>query len=404
MDLQSKVVDRLLRYARIFTTSDEASETVPSTNRQFDLANILVDELKKMGLEARVDDNCYVYSKLEANTEGLPKIGLIAHMDTAPDMSGENVNPRIVENYDGGDIKLDEAGKFILSPVDFPELKNKKGKTLIVTDGSTLLGSDDKSGIAEIMTAIEYLIANPEVKHGDILIGFTPDEEIGRGADMFDVEGFGADFAYTIDGGGVGELEYENFNAAGAKVVIHGRNVHPGGAKNKMKNAISIGFELNSLLPVEQKPEYTEAREGFIHLNDISGNVDEVEMSFIIRDHDKKLFEAKKEIMRKACEFIEYKHDIKIDLDMKDSYYNMREKVEEDMRPVELAIKAMEGLGITPIISPIRGGTDGARLSYMGLLCPNIFTGGYNFHGRFEYAVAEEMAKAVEVLIKIVSE
>ena len=402
MDLQRQVVERLIKYAKIYTTSDEASETVPSTKRQFDLANVLVEELKGFGLEARVDDKCYVYSKLPKNTDGIPAIGLISHMDTAPDMTGENVNPRIIENYDGGDIKLDKDGKFILSPKDFPELADKKGKTLIVTDGTTLLGCDDKGGIAEIMTAIEYLLANPDIKHGDILIGFTPDEEIGRGADCFDVKNFGADFAFTIDGGAIGELEYENFNAATAIVKIQGRNVHPGSAKGKMKNSLIIAMELFNMLPTFDRPEFTENREGFIHLNDLSGNVDESEMVFIIRDHDREKFEAKKAMMQKVCDFICDKHGVEIDLNMTDSYYNMREKIEEDMTPVNLAIKAMEEAGVEPKIEPIRGGTDGARLSYMGLPCPNIFTGGYNYHGRFEYAVAEEMAKAVEVILKIV--
>lgn len=289
-----------------------------------------------------------------------------------------------------------------MSPKDFPELADKKGKTLIVTDGTTLLGCDDKGGIAEIMTAIEYLLANPDIKHGDILIGFTPDEEIGRGADCFDVKNFGADFAFTIDGGAIGELEYENFNAATAIVKIQGRNVHPGSAKGKMKNSLIIAMELFNMLPTFDRPEFTENREGFIHLNDLSGNVDESEMVFIIRDHDRDKFEAKKAMMQKVCDFICDKHGVEIDLNMTDSYYNMREKIEEDMTPVNLAIKAMEEAGVEPKIEPIRGGTDGARLSYMGLPCPNIFTGGYNYHGRFEYAVAEEMAKAVEVILKIV--
>lgn len=403
MNLQKTVVDRFIRYAKIYTTSDEANSTVPSTKRQFDLANLLVSELKELGLEARVDDKCYVYSKLPKNTDNLPAIGLISHMDTAPDMTGENVNPRIVENYDGGDIKLDADGKFILSPKDFPELLEKKGNSLIVTDGTTLLGCDDKGGVAEIMTAIEFLVKNPEIKHGDICIGFTPDEEIGRGADCFDVENFGADFAFTIDGGAIGELEYENFNAATAVVKIQGRNVHPGSAKGKMKNSLIIAMELFNMLPTFDRPEFTENREGFIHLNDLSGNVDECEMVFIIRDHDHDKFIQKKQMMQRVCEFIEFKYDINVDLNLEDSYYNMKEKVEEDMRPVELAIKAMKEAGVEPKIEPIRGGTDGARLSYMGLVCPNIFTGGYNYHGRFEYAVIEEMTKAVEVILKIVS-
>ena len=399
--MKSKVLNRLIDYAKIYTTSDEFSETTPSTQRQFDLANVLVKELRDLGLNPTLTDECYIYAKLPANCDNAPKIGLIAHMDTAPDMSGENVNPKIWENYDGGDIDLAGDGKYILSPKDFPELLDKKGKTIITSDGNTLLGSDDKSGVAEIMTAVEYFVNNPDIKHGDILIGFTLDEEIGRGADKFDVKNFGADFAYTIDGGAIGELEYENFNAAGAKVTVYGRNVHPGSAKNKMKNAISVGYELLSLLPQNEKPEYTSDREGFIHLNDINGNVEKLEMYFIIRDHDKNKFERKKDILKKSVEFLEYKYDIKIDLDMKDTYYNMKEMVEKDLRPIELAKKAMNKLGITPRIEPIRGGTDGARLSYMGLICPNLFTGGYNFHGRYEYAVLEEMEAAVNTIIEI---
>lgn len=401
MDLKSKVVERLVKYAKVYTTSDEESETIPSTKRQFDLAHMLVEELKSMGLEAEVDEHGYVYSELKGNVEGEPTVGLIAHMDTAPDMSGENVNPRLVENYDGGDIILDSEGKYVLSPKDFPELKNKKGKTLIVTDGTTLLGSDDKSGIAEILTAVEYLLANPDIKRRNLKIGFTPDEEVGRGADMFDVKKFGADFAFTIDGGDLGGLEYENFNASNAKVTIEGRNVHPGSAKGKMKNSVIFAYELFSMLPVFDRPENTEDSEGFIHLNSIEGNVDKTVMSFIIRDFDKASFEKKKEIMRKACEFIESKHDCKVILDMNDSYYNMREKIEEDMRPVELAMAAMKEAGVEPVVTKVRGGTDGARLSYMGLPCPNVFTGGYNFHGRYEYAVTEEMEKAVETIINI---
>ena len=401
MDLKSKVVERLVKYAKVYTTSYEESETIPSTKRQFDLAHMLVEELKSMGLEAEVDEHGYVYSELKGNVEGEPTVGLIAHMDTAPDMSGENVNPRLVENYDGGDIILDSEGKYVLSPKDFPELKNKKGKTLIVTDGTTLLGSDDKSGIAEILTAVEYLLANPDIKRRNLKIGFTPDEEVGRGADMFDVKKFGADFAFTIDGGDLGGLEYENFNASNAKVTIEGRNVHPGSAKGKMKNSVIFAYELFSMLPVFDRPENTEDSEGFIHLNSIEGNVDKTVMSFIIRDFDKSSFEKKKEIMRKACEFIESKHDCKVILDMNDSYYNMREKIEEDMRPVELAMAAMKDAGVEPVVTKVRGGTDGARLSYMGLPCPNVFTGGYNFHGRYEYAVTEEMEKAVETIINI---
>lgn len=401
MDLKQKAVERLVKYAKVYTTSDENSDTIPSTERQFNLANILVEELKSMGLEAHVDEHCYVYSELPGNTEDKLNIGFISHMDTAPDMSGENVKPRIVENYDGKDIVLSKDGKYVLSVKDFPELADKKGKTLIVTDGYSLLGSDDKSGIAEILTAVEYLIAHPEIKRHTLKIGFTPDEEVGRGADLFDVKKFGADFAFTIDGGEIGEIEYENFNAAGARVVIEGRNVHPGSAKGKMKNAIVFAHELYSMLPVFDRPEHTEGTEGFFHLNSIRGNVDKCEMDFIIRDFDKEKFDYKKKIMEEACKFIEMKHGTKVTLDMKDSYYNMKEKIVVDMTPVNMALNAMKEAGIEPKVSKVRGGTDGARLSYMGLPCPNIFTGGYNFHGRFEYAVAEEIEKAVETIINI---
>ncbi|MDO5716426.1 MAG: peptidase T [Tissierellia bacterium] len=401
MNIEEKVVERLIRYAKVYTTSDPESESVPSTARQMDLAKLLKQEMEEMGLSVTLTDQCYLYSKVPANKDGLPAIGLVAHMDTAPDLTGENVNPQIHENYDGGDIDLAGDGTYILSPKDFPELKEKVGKTLITTDGTTLLGSDDKSGIAEILTAVEYLLAHPEIEHGDICIGFTPDEEIGRGADFFDVEGFGADFAYTIDGGAIGEIEYENFNAAGAKITIKGRNVHPGSAKLKMKNALIYAFELFSMLPVFDRPEHTEGREGFIHLNDLNGNVEEAEMIFIIRDHDREKFEAKKELLKATCEFMRKKHQIEIDLDMSDSYYNMREVIEKDMAPVDLAVKAMESVGVEPKISIIRGGTDGAQISYKGLPCPNLFTGGYNFHGRYEYAVIEEMTKAVETIIAI---
>lgn len=401
-DLQSKVVDRLLRYAQVYTTSDESSDTCPSTARQLDLGRMLVEELEEMGLNAVLDGDGYVYASLPGNAEGQPVIGLIAHMDTAPDMSGEGVRPQMVERYDGGDIALGGRGDVVLSPRDFPELLSKRGKTLITTDGTTLLGSDDKSGIAEIMTAVEYMVEHPEFLHGKVAIAFTPDEEIGRGADRFRVKDFGADFAYTIDGGGIGELEYENFNAAGAVVTIHGRNVHPGSAKHKMINALGMAYEIYAMLPVFERPEFTEGREGFIHLNDLHGSVDRAEMTLIIRDHDREKFERKKTLLREACRFVSDKHGAPVDLEMKDSYYNMREKVEEDMRPVERALEALRTLGIEPKVTPIRGGTDGARLSYMGLVCPNLFTGGYNFHGRFEFAVAEEMAAAVETIIEIV--
>ncbi|SKC41934.1 peptidase T [Maledivibacter halophilus] len=400
-----KLVERFLKYVKIDTKSDPNSDSCPSTKKQLDLARVLVDELEKLGLKnVSMDDNGYVMATLPSNIDKeVPTIGFIAHMDTSPDMTAENVKPRIVKNYDGEDIVLNEEKNIVLSPKDFPELKNYKGEDLITTDGTTLLGADDKAGIAEIMTAIEYLSKNPHIKHGTIKVGFTPDEEIGSGADKFDVEKFDADLAYTVDGGQIGELEYENFNAAYAKIKINGRNVHPGTAKNKMINAITIAMEFNSMLPPSQVPEYTEGYEGFYHLHEIKGNVEEVTLEYIIRDHDNEKFEEKKEKISRIVDYLnESIREGTVELEMKDQYYNMKKKIAPVMYIVETAKKAMEESDVKPIIKPIRGGTDGARLSYMGLPCPNLFTGGHNFHGKFEYIPIDSMGKSVEVILKII--
>ncbi|MFA5524976.1 MAG: peptidase T [Tissierellales bacterium] len=400
-----KVVDRFLNYVAIDTKSEYDSPCFPSTKKQFGLANLLVKELNELGLkDVTVDENCYVMATLPSNIEcEVPTIGFIAHMDTSPDMSGENVKPKIVDNYDGGDIILNKENNMVLSPKDFPELKNYIGQTLITTDGNTLLGADDKAGVAEIMTAIDHLVNNPQLKHGEIKFAFTPDEEVGKGADYFNVDKFNADFAYTVDGGGLGELEYENFNAAGVKLIIRGRNVHPGSSKNKMINSMEIAMELNSMLPKNQKPEYTEGYEGFFLLSSINGDVEETKASYIIRDHFKDKFEEKKILMQKIVDFLNAKYgEDTVHVEIKNQYYNMKEKIEPVMHIVNTAKKAMEELGITPLIKPIRGGTDGARLSFMGLPCPNLFTGGHNSHGRYEFIPTESMEKAVEVILKIV--
>lgn len=399
----SKVVERFLSYVAYDTKSDGETGVTPSTPGQMVLAKKLVEELKEIGMsDVTIDENGYVMATLPANTDkNIPTIGFIAHMDTAPDYSGANVNPQFVENYDGGDIKLNETT--VLSPKDFPELKDYIGKTLITTDGNSLLGADDKAGIAEIITAMEYLINNPEIKHGTIKVGFTPDEEIGAGADHFDVEKFNADFAYTLDGGGIGEIEYENFNAASAKIVVNGRNVHPGSAKNKMINSQFIGMELNSMLPAEERPEHTEGYEGFYMLNGFSGSVERTEMSYIIRDFFKDSFEAKKANIIKIAEELNKKYgEGTVEITVKDSYYNMKEKVEPVMHVVDTAVEAMKALDIVPKVVPIRGGTDGARLSYMGLPTPNLFAGGHNFHGKFEFVPTESIEKAVELVVKII--
>lgn len=397
------LIDRFISYVKIDTQSDENSDQTPSTAKQFNLAKELERELSDMGLsEISLDNNCYLMATLPANTrKKVPTIGFIAHLDTSPDMSGQNVKPRIVKNYDGNYIILNDLLNIVLSPSDFPELLNHKGEDLIVTDGNTLLGADDKAGVAEIMTAIEYLLNHPEIKHGKIRIGFTPDEEIGRGPDKFDIGKFGAEWAYTMDGGEIGELEYENFNAASAKITIQGRNVHPGYAKNKMINALLIANELVSMLPANERPEYTEGYEGFFHLTSIQGTVDEATVSYIIRDHDRAKFENRKKQMANAVNFLNTIYDHRIKIEMRDQYYNMREKIEPVPHVIDYAFRAMQEVGVTPIVRPIRGGTDGARLSFMGLPCPNIFAGGLNFHGRYEFIPIPSMYKAVEVIVKI---
>ena len=400
----NKVLERFLNYVKIDTQSDAESKSNPSTEKQFDLGRLLEKELKELGFEnVNLDENCNLWAELKSNTDkDVPSIGFIAHMDTATDVTGKDVNPQIIENYKGKDIVLNEDNDIVLKIEDFPELKNYKGQTIITTDGTTLLGADNKAGIAEIITALEYFIENPEVKHGDIKIAFTPDEEVGRGTETFDVEKFNADFAYTIDGGEIGGLEYETFNAAKAKLTIKGKNVHPGTAKNTMVNSLRLGFEFNSLLPSNEKPEYTEGYEGFYHLIETAGNVEETVMKYIIRDHDMEKFQEKKDLFTKTVDYLNYKYDNRITLDMEDQYNNMSEKIKPVFHIVETAKKAMEDLGIEPKISPVRGGTDGARLSYMGLPTPNVFTGGHNFHGKYEYIPLESMEKAVLVIRKIV--
>lgn len=399
------VVDRFIKYVKFDTESDTTSGKTPSTPGQLVLAKELKAEMEQMGLDdISLDDNGYLMATLPANTDKqIPTIGFVAHMDTSPDLSGKNVSPRIEKNYSGGDIVLNKEQNVILSPKDFPELLKFTNQDLIVTDGTTLLGADDKAGIAEIMTAMQYLKDHPEIKHGKIRICFTPDEEIGEGADHFDVEKFGAEWAYTMDGGELGELEYENFNAASVKINIQGRSVHPGYAKDKMVNALLIANKLVSLLPESQRPEHTTKYEGFFHLMGMSGSIDSASVSFIIRDHDRELFEARKKTMTEAVEYLRKLYSIStITLDIKDQYYNMREKVEPMMYIVDYAFDAMKALDIEPIIKPIRGGTDGARLSYMGLPCPNIFAGGLNFHGRYEFIPIPSLEKATKVIVKIV--
>lgn len=403
-----KVVDSFLRYVKIDTQSKEEAECFPSTEKQKDLARLLVEELTALGAaDVRMDEYGYVYAVIPSNLpEGssAPAIGFIAHMDTAPAVSGSHVNPRIVENYNGEDIVLNESEHVVLKTADFPEIVRYIGKDLIVTDGTTLLGADDKAGIAEIMTMAEELLTHSEILHGKICIGFTPDEEVGAGADHFDVKGFGADFAYTVDGDVLGSLEYENFNAAGVKLTIHGRSVHPGEAKGKMKNALLLGMEFQSMLPVFENPMYTEGYEGFYHLDEMKGCVEEAVLTYIIRDHDKEKFLEKKERFMKTADFLneKYGEDTFI-VDMKDSYYNMKEQLKGHMHLIENAKQAMEEAGVVPNVMPIRGGTDGARLSYMGLPCPNLCTGGHNFHGKYEYICIQSMEKIVEILLNIIS-
>lgn len=397
------VVDRFLKYVKFDTESSTETGVTPSTPGQMVLAREIEKELHEMGLEdISLDDKGYIMATLPANTDKVvPAIGFVAHMDTSPDLTGKNVNPRIVKNYDGKDIVLNEELNITLSPTDFPEMQDYIGQDLIVTDGKTLLGADDKAGIAEILTAIQYLKDHPEIKHGKIRIGFTPDEEIGAGADYFDVEKFGCEWAYTMDGGPIGELEYENFNAAGVKIAIQGRSVHPGYAKDKMVNALVVANKLTSLLPSNERPEHTTGYEGFFHLTNISGTVDAATVGYIIRDHDRELFEKRKQLMLDTVDYMNKLYPDSITIEIKDQYYNMREKVEPVIHIVNLAFEAMTSVGVTPIVKPIRGGTDGARLSFMGLPCPNIFAGGHNFHGRYEFVPVQSMQKAVEVIIKI---
>lgn len=400
----TSVKDRFLKYVRIETTSDRDVETCPSSATQMEFAKTLAEELKTMGLEeVSLDDHCYLMATLPANiTKPVPVLGLIAHMDTSPDMSGKNVNPQIISNYDGGNIVLNKELGVILDTTVFPEIKKYAGQELITTDGTTLLGADDKAGIAEILTAIEYLIVHPEIKHGKIRLGFTPDEEIGRGADLFDVKKYGADFAYTIDGGEVGELEYETFNAAAAEVIVKGKNVHPGVAKNKMVNSILVGMEFNAMLPVNERPEFTEGVEGFTHIFGFHGAVEESRLTYIIRDHNRATFEKRKKLFLQAGEFLNQQYGAgTIIIHMKDQYYNMREKIEPVYHIVQLAYDAMKSLDIEPKIVPVRGGTDGSRLSFMGLPCPNIFTGGLYGHGKFECVPTRSMEMSVQVILKI---
>lgn len=399
-----KILDKFLRYISIDTQSNENSESQPSEAKELDLLRLLRDELSALGIEATLDEYGYVMASIPANTDKkVPAIGFIAHVDTAPDASGKDVKPQIIKNYDGGDIPLKGVPGLALKPSEFPEMLLYKGKTMITTDGTTLLGADDKAGVAEIMAAAEYIMEHPEFKHGPIKIGFTPDEEIGRGVVKFDVKKFGADYGYTMDGGEIGELEFENFNAASAKIHIQGRNVHPGYAKGKMRNAILIATELNALLPVEQRPEFTEGYEGFFHIIAFNGSVEEDDIAYIIRDHDRSRFEDKKRLISECCDFINKKFgEGTVTLTLKDQYYNMREQVEPHFHVVETAIKAIEMAGIKPKVQPIRGGTDGANLSFKGLPCPNIFAGGHNFHGKMEFLPLESMEKASEVILNII--
>jgi len=400
-----KIIDRFLRYVAFDTASNPDSQSQPSTNKQFALLEQLRKELQDMGVEqVEVDKNGYLMATIPSNIDkNIPAVGFISHVDTSPDAPGSGIRPRIVENYDGRTIILNEAKGIELNPEEFPELKDYIGQTIITTDGTTLLGADDKAGVAEIMSAAEYIMEHPDFRHGEIKIGFTPDEEIGRGVDRFDVARFGAQYAYTMDGGAIGELEYENFNAAGAKVHIQGRNIHPGYAKDKMLNAILIGTEFNDMLPAWQRPEYTEGYEGFIHITKFTGVVEEADIQYIIRDHDFELFERKKMMLRQCADFINAKYgDGVITLEIKDQYFNMKKQVEPHYHIIEKAVKAMEDAGVKPNIRPIRGGTDGARLSFMGLPCPNIFAGGLNFHGKYEYVPVQSMEKATEVILNII--
>ena len=402
------IINRFISYVTVDTESDPESNTTPSTAKQWDLANKLVEELKAIGLQdVSIDDKAYIQATLPSNVDHeVPAIGFVAHFDTSPDFSGANVKPQIVENYDGGDIVLNKDLNIVLSPKYFDDLLQYKGQTLITTDGTTLLGADDKAGITEIITAMEYLVKNPEIKHGTIKVGFTPDEEIGRGADFFDVEKFGCEWAYTMDGSQIGELEYENFNAAGVKLTFKGKSVHPGYAKGKMINAMLLATKFISKLPKDEVPERTSGYQGFFHVNDIQGNLEETKVQMIIRDHNMKKFEKRKKFIQKLVDKMNKKYASKfgediVEVKITDQYYNMKEKVKPVMFIVDIAEQAMKELNIKPLIKPIRGGTDGSRLSYMGLPCPNIFAGGHNFHGKYEYVPVESMIKATEVIVKI---
>lgn len=400
-----RAYERLLNYVKVYTTSEDEQEIVPSTSRQFDLGNQLAKELKNIGVQdVRIDDKCYVYGVIPATAglEDKPAIGFIAHMDTAPDFSGENVNPQIIPDYDGTDVKLGES-EYTLTLKDFPHLADLKGRTLITTDGTTLLGADDKAGVAEIMTMAEQIIKE-NIPHGKICIGFTPDEEVGRGADFFDVEGFGADFAYTVDGGAENEIEYENFNAAGAKVKIKGFSVHPGSSKNTMINAALVAMEFNSMLPAGDTPANTEEYEGFFHLCEMSGDVSDASLDYIIRDHDSAMFACRQEMMRHIAKLLNEKYgEGTVTLTIKEQYRNMKEKIEPCMHLIDNAKKAVQESGLNPVTVAIRGGTDGARLSYMGLPCPNLCTGGYNYHGKYEFIPVDSLQKTAEILAKIAS-
>jgi len=405
--MKDKILERFLRYISVDTASDPESSSQPSTAKQLDLSRMLLKELKEMGItDASLDEFGYVMATIPSNLPSgkkVPVIGFIAHVDSAPDAPGEGVNPQIIKNYNGEDIVINSEKNMVMKVEEFPELLKYKGQTIITTDGNTLLAADDKAGIAEIMSAAEYIMSNPQFLHGEIKIGFTPDEEIGRGVDKFDVKRFGAEYAYTLDGGEIGELEYENFNAASAKIFIQGRNIHPGYAKDKMINAIILGTEFNSLLPIEQRPEFTQHYEGFFHIIRFDGTVEEATIQYIIRDHDFEKFDFKKSLIEESVTYMNKKYGAgTFRLELKDQYFNMKKQVEPHYHIVEKAVEAMEMAGVKPQIKPIRGGTDGARLSFMGLPCPNIFAGGHNFHGRYEYIPLESMAKATEVVINII--
>ena len=398
------ITERFLKYVSFTTTSDENTNMTPSTPGQMIFAKYLVEELKSIGLtEVDVDKNGYVMATLPANTKKeVPTIGFIAHMDTSPDMSGKNPKPRVVANYDGNDIVLNEEKAIVLETAKYPEILQYVGQDIVVTDGTTLLGADDKAGLAEIVSAMEYLVAHPEIKHGKIRVGFTPDEEIGQGADHFDVEKFGAEWAYTMDGGEIGELEFENFNAASAKVTFKGVNVHPGYARHKMLNSMRVAHQFATMIPRHETPEHTEGYEGFFHLTNMEGTVEKSSLSYIIRDHDRDRFERRKKEFAHLVNKINAEFgDGTATLEMRDQYYNMRERIEPVMHIIDLAFNAMNDVGVTPKVKPIRGGTDGSRLSYMGLPCPNIFAGGHNFHGRFEFVPVQSMEKAMQVIVKI---